>query len=139
MINIPYQSNYSLLPWSAYALVGVDAGRLLIKFDEQPQVRSTWLCWLLIAGAISACLFGIPVAISILTMSDGQVPTQADVLFPFWYPFPAFNLFHCGILLVEFAVVAWTLQVKGSGSAALSPRPRPDARLVRLALSKEVL
>ena len=84
LVHVPYESNYSLFPWAAYALIGVDVGRLLIKFDEQPRNLGTWLGRLLIAGAIVACLCGIYVAIYILTLSDGQVPTEGNVLLPFW-------------------------------------------------------
>ena len=130
LVNVPYRSNYSLFPWAAYALVGVDAGRLLTAFGEHPRQLGVWLRRLAIAGALVVCLCGTHVAIYILALSDGRIPTEVDVQFPFWYPVPTFNLFHCGCLLVEFAALAWMLQVKGAGS----PISRPLAVTGRAAL-----
>ena len=121
LVNVPYESNYSLFPWTAYALIGVDVGRLLIVSDEQPRQLGMWLCRLLIVGALVACLCGTHVAIYILALSGGQIPTEARVQIQFWYPLPTFNFFHCGCMLVEFAGLAWLLQIKGAGSAILSP------------------
>ena len=85
LVNVPYESNYSLFPWAAYALIGVDVGRLLITSDEQPRQLGTWLCRLLIVGALAACLCGTHVAIYILALSGGQIPTEVHVQIPLGY------------------------------------------------------
>jgi uncharacterized membrane protein len=121
LVNVPYDSNYALFPWVAYALIGVDVGRLLTRSDEHCRQLGTWLRRLMIVGAPVACLCGTHVARYILALSGGRFPTEADVQIPFWYPFPTFSFFHCGCLLVAFATLTWVLPAKETGSTFLSP------------------
>ena len=121
LVNIPYQSNYAWLPWSAYALAGVDAGRLLVGTRRSQQDLPARLRTPLLLGLLLVLICGLPLLNYVMTLSGGKFPGETAVQYSFWYPLPQFNLFHSGWVLIEFTALAWLLHARESLPAILRP------------------
>ena len=99
------------LPWLAYAMIGVDVGRLFLRTRDDPQTLRMLMGLMLMVGFVTACIFGPSAIHDMVALSSAGVLVEHRVQIPFWYPPADFVAFHCGVVLVEFVIMAKLMQL----------------------------